>query len=183
MSLTALRRCAVTACTAALGLALLAGGQPAAQAVQSAPSGPAARALDPVDRATIIRRAQEWVDKRVPYDGDQNHLYKWGSHRYLQDCSGYVSWAWGLPGSYGTAVLKERFSSAIGKDDLRPGDVLLQRTRDHGHVVIFAGWKDAATAIVYQESVPGSVASKNPLSYDYLHAQGFEPRRYVRVID
>lgn len=185
MYLTSLRRSlAATCAAAAVGFALLTGGQPAAQAAESSQTSASARALDPVNRATIISRAQMWVDQRVPYE--DAHYHKWGSHYYFQDCAGYVSWAWGLPRNMGTGEL-DQVSRLIRKDDLRPGDILLlQPPSPDKHVVIFDHWDDDSHTklTLYQESTPGSYASKDSdMEYKYFSDLKFEPRRYVQVTD
>jgi YD repeat-containing protein len=134
-----------------------------------------------ISRAEVIRRAQDWVDRGVPY----SQLAYWqdvtGSYR--QDCSGYVSMAWGLDQSvnYWTGNL-DQVSRPVAAAALAPGDVLLSDT----HVVIFAGWADAAHTRfnLYEEAFPGTSARylTGAALADYLD-RGFQPRAYARILD
>lgn len=82
-------------------------------------------------RSQIIARAKTWVAKRVPYS--QSRHYR----GYRQDCSGFVSMAWGLKRS-----ITSRTISSAGKriaiSRLKPGDAVWKP----GHVSIFGGWKN-----------------------------------------
>lgn len=79
---------------------------------------------------------------------------------YRSDCSGFVSWSWGLPAPGETtrtlAPYDTKVSSLITVDELEPGDAL----NGHGHVVLFGGWADraAGTALLLQESRYGTTA-------------------------
>src|SRR4051812_21499129 len=109
----------------AIGLASSFTGE-ARAAVASQADTPAVR------RATVLQRAQHWVDGAVPYN--QNRTFE----GYRQDCSGFVSMAFGLSKPGPTTSSLPRYSRPIGKADLRPGDILLWSNPPHqGHVVIF----------------------------------------------
>lgn len=106
-------------------------------------------------RAEILSRAIAWVDEQVPYS--QTSWWTDTDGTYRQDCSGYVSMAWGLDqnidywtGNLGTV------SFPIPATDLLPGDILLSAT----HTVLFAGWANTAHTEFdfYEESHPGTVA-------------------------
>ena len=126
-----------------------------------------------------IERAQSWTEADVGYSGSNYFTNEYGTYR--TDCSGYVSMAWGLSSSYTTVTLPS-VSYPIAKDALEPGDILnnpLPGTS--GHVVLFAGWADAARTeyFAYEES-PSSGAHLSQLPYPYWPGYGtFTPRRYV----
>ena len=127
----------------------------------------------------IIERAQSWAEAGVGYSGSNYFTNKYGTYR--TDCSGYVSMAWGLPTSLTTVTLPG-VSYPIAKDALEPGDILnnpLPGTS--GHVVLFAGWSDAAKTryFAYEES-PSGGAHLSEIPYPYWPGYGtFTPRRYV----
>lgn len=134
----------------------------------------------PVTRADILRRAIAWVDEEVSYS--ETSWWTDAQGTYRQDCSGFVSMAWGLDqnidywtGNLGTV------SFEIPARGLLPGDILLSAT----HTVLFAGWADAAHTEFdfYEESHPGTVAHYvhgAPLS-DYVDA-GFAAYRFDDVV-
>ncbi|WP_394845449.1 SH3 domain-containing protein [Pendulispora brunnea] len=120
-----------------------------------------------------VKRAQEWVKAKVPYCGGTNggHDYicggtcrrphnKWD--KYRSDCSGIVSWSWGLkaPGltTYGFAPYSSKKSYVIKPSKLAPGDALNNKS----HIFLFAGWsnKSKGLATIIQESGCGKVAQK-----------------------
>src|SRR5690242_7901315 len=51
-------------------------------------------------REEILARAQVWVDRKVPYS-----MSRYWSDGYRQDCSGFISMAWGLGSSQTTWTL------------------------------------------------------------------------------
>lgn len=89
-------------------------------------------------RKQIIARAKSWVAKRVPYS--QSRYYR----GYRQDCSGFVSMAWGLKRSYTTRTISKR-AKRIPLTSLQPGDAVLVR----GHVSLFGGWKNKSKRRYY----------------------------------
>lgn len=95
-----------------------------------------------ISRDEIIARAKGWVQAQVPYDE-----YGW-YQGYREDCSGYVSMAWQLSQSLTTYTLPS-VSHQINKDDLQPGDILLNQWggwtkygSPDAHVVLFDSWVD-----------------------------------------
>ncbi len=92
--------------------------------------------------------------------------------KYRSDCSGFVSWSWGLgaPGEttrslapYDTSV-----SSLITVDDLEPGDAM----NGSGHVMLFGGWVDKAAgkALILQESRCGTNAAEKIASFTTVNS-------------
>lgn len=124
-------------------------------------------------RGTVLARAQKWVDRHVPYSQTD-----W-LNGYRTDCSGFVSMAWGLDQSYVTWTLPE-VARRISKDDLLPGDIMLN-TADH--VVIFAGWANKQhTAYLDMEqasSTGGTVRRVVPYPFWTADAALYQPYRYT----
>jgi hypothetical protein len=134
-------------------------------------------------RRDAIARAFSWVEQGVMYSKTRNHSDANGSYR--QDCSGFVSMAWGLPGSYSTrrfAPFSGEWTFDIGEyADLEPGDALNRSRPKNGnyHIVLFAGWADEARTeyFVLEESGTGSPAM---LSKHYWTELGeFRPIRRI----
>ncbi|MER5882781.1 peptidoglycan-binding protein [Streptomyces sp. NPDC001941] len=135
------------------------------------PSAGPTTAKVPVDqlrratRADIINRAKVWVTAEVPYS-----MEKYWSDGYRQDCSGFVSMAWGLSGNEWTGSL-DRFAARIGREDLQPGDILLFHNPDDptkgSHVTIFGGWTDYTHTyyIAYEQAKPHTRKQSTPMAY------------------
>ena len=108
-----------------------------------------------ITRAQIIARAQLWVQAQVPYS--QTEWFTNQNGTYRQDCSGYVSMAWGLDQytDFWTWNLN-LVSHTIPAAELLPGDILLSNE----HTILFAGWANSQhTAFdYYEEAHPGTVA-------------------------
>ena len=86
---------------------------------------------------------------------------------YRSDCSGLISWSWGLaaPGlvtsefaPFGTTV-----SKAIACTDLKPGDAA--NRNNVGHIVLFKGWITPGTKAVFIEE-PGC-SSSTPYAHEF----------------
>jgi len=104
-----------------------------------------------ITRAQVIKRANTWVKKRVPYS--QSGYYK----GYRRDCSGMVSMAWKLKRSYTSRTITS-VSKRISKSKLRPGDAI----RTPGHVAVFGGWANRSHTkyIALEQSGRGKPALK-----------------------
>ncbi|MEE1788061.1 peptidoglycan-binding protein [Streptomyces sp. SP17BM10] len=132
----------------------------------------------PVTRAQIIQRAQSWVDQRVPYS-----MGRYWSDGYRQDCSGFVSMAWGLNSSQTTWTLPN-FAERIGKTDLQPGDVLIYNNsaspQAGSHATIFGGWTDSTRTryIAYEQTSPGTTKRSTPYAY-WNNSGAYLPYRYT----
>lgn len=126
-----------------------------------------------------IARAQNWVDAGVSYSGSNWYTDENGTYR--TDCSGFVSMALGLGSSYTTDTLPQ-VSFPIAKDDLRPGDMLLNPAPGTaGHVVLFAAWADETHTRYYgyESSPSGGGAHFSALPYPYWPGYGtYTPYRY-----
>ncbi|MEV6111081.1 peptidoglycan-binding protein [Streptomyces sp. NPDC052109] len=144
------------------------------------PGGRPAPATAPVPATTrtqIIKRAKVWVAAQVPYSMDD-----YWTDGYRQDCSGYVSMAWSLPGNEWTGSL-QRFGVKITKESLQPGDILLYHNPDNpekgSHVVIFGGWTDYTHTYytVYEQTPPHTRSQPTPYPY-WSNADKYVPYRY-----
>ncbi len=104
-----------------------------------------------MSRSLVMFRAEKWVAQRIPYsqsvyrtlDGQAVGM----STGWRTDCSGFTSMAWNTfrPG-YSTRTLQQT-STAITKEELRPGDALVSYNY---HAVIFGGWADEAHTRFYR---------------------------------
>ncbi|MEU2307376.1 peptidoglycan-binding protein [Streptomyces misionensis] len=196
----------VAAVSAALGVtppatALAAGHGPHRQAVpgdgesdtpqgtESPLHGPAGRPATPggvgtphTTRDAIIKRAKSWVTAKVPYS-----MNRYWTDGYRQDCSGYVSMAWGLNSNQWTGSLA-KYGVKIKKSQLQPGDILLHHNtadpQQGSHVVIFGGWTDATHTSykVYEQTPPHTRSQTTPYPY-WNHTGGYVPYRYKGLTD
>lgn len=143
-----------------------------------------------LSRETILARGKRWVDLKVPYS---NSLRFEG---YRQDCSGFLSMAWmlaysdGSPKSLDTAGLDDAsLVTAIAKDELQPGDMIL-RPKDqpgaaYGHAVLFVGWADPQKTkyLGYHQSSSAGGAVLAQIKYPFWNETGFAPYRMKAVGD
>jgi hypothetical protein len=125
-----------------------------------------------ITRATVLARAQSWIDITVPYS--QTHWFR----GYRTDCSGFTSMSWkttvgGHSYSYSTRSL-HNVSSVVASAALLPGDALVKY--DH-HAIVFYGWADASrtTYIAYEQTGPATKTSLRSLAADI--AYGYKPYR------
>ncbi|MFI6344405.1 hypothetical protein [Streptomyces sp. NPDC050560] len=132
-------------------------------------------------RADIMARASAWVDAKVPYD-----MNAYWSDGYRQDCSGFVSMAWGLGGNEWTGSLPG-FADRITKDELAPGDILLfhneQNPEAGSHATIFGGWQDESRTryLAYEMTPPNARKRETPYAY-WSNSERYVPYRYKGVV-
>ncbi len=157
-----------------------------------------------LDESAIVARGLEWVDARLHYcqapqgavDGDsscwawegESHVCDRESNAawnaYRSDCSGFVTWSWGLAsnvhgtdGGYATGHFAPYdgapygestvFSHTIQGIDLQPGDALnkVVSSPSDGHIILFKEWvTKGQTAILMEE--PGCSASP-PYAHEF----------------
>ncbi|MCZ0999212.1 peptidoglycan-binding protein [Streptomyces mirabilis] len=133
--------------------------------------------LPATTRAAIINRAKKWVAARVPYS---NTAY-WPDG-YRQDCSGFVSMAWNLPGNEWTGSLST-FGVRVSRDQLQPGDMLLFHNaadpQNGSHVVLFGGWSDYTHTyyLAYEQTRPHTRGQSTPYAY-WSNSDRYVPYRY-----
>jgi uncharacterized protein YfaT (DUF1175 family) len=128
-------------------------------------------------RPEILERARSWTDEAVPYS---KVGYKDG---YRRDCSGFVSMAWGLPENLTTWRIP-LVAREIAKEELEPGDVLLDFTSDDRHVVIFEKWANKAKTEYWAMESSGHkdvrAAVRRVLPYPYpVNESHYKPYRFV----
>jgi hypothetical protein len=144
-----------------------------------------------ISKTTIVSRGAEWVNAKLHYcqaahgalDGDSS-CWAWEgpSHRcdrtsnsawnaYRSDCSGFVTWAWGLPpvgdGGYVTgnfAPFENGFSHTIPGGQLQPGDALNKTTNEH--IILFKEWVTPGHSAVFMEE-PGC-SSSIPYAHEFI---------------
>jgi hypothetical protein len=162
----------------------------ASAACSAAPGQPVGQTSSAISGATVVSRAMEWVNAdlhycqaaygAVDYDSscwawegsshvcDRESNSAWNAYR--SDCSGFVTWAWGLPpvgdGGYVTgdfAPYDNAFSTTIDGSDLQPGDAL-NKTPDE-HIVLFKQWVTPGQSAVFMEE-PGCSASP-PYAHEF----------------
>jgi cell wall-associated NlpC family hydrolase len=95
-----------------------------------------------ISRDTIIARAQDWVNRRVPYSQSD---YTDG---YRQDCSGYVSMAWASSQPGHSTYNMQEICYRIDRSQLQPGDAILNPNQ---HVLLFHYWVDGDNFYQYAE--------------------------------
>ncbi|MEU4462850.1 peptidoglycan-binding protein [Streptomyces sp. NPDC024017] len=133
-----------------------------------------------ITRTEIINRAKTWVAAKVPYS-----MSAYWSDGYRQDCSGYVSMAWQLPGNEWTGSLAQ-YAEKISKEELQPGDILLFHNasdpENGSHVTIFGGWTDEAHThyTAYEQTRPHTRRASTPYAY-WNNSTRYVPYRYKGV--
>ncbi|MFE2721611.1 hypothetical protein [Kitasatospora sp. NPDC059327] len=140
-----------------------------------------------VTRGQAVARAQDWVNKAVPYSPNGlTSPYGWWADaetggRYRQDCSGLVSMAWQLPDSLTTNSLPD-VSTRISIDNLQPGDALNNIT---SHTVLFTGWADSShsTANIIEEWGRSGPTRARTMNRTEMSTRGFLAYRYDQIAD
>ena len=110
-----------------------------------------------------VQRALEWVNVSMPYCQAANNAYdstcartctrtgaadkpEWNSYR--SDCSGLISYAWGLPAPGLTTAGFAPYgngATTVDASTIQVGDALNKKPR--GHIILFAGWVDQASGL------------------------------------
>lgn len=139
---------------------------------------------------TIVSRGMQWVNAKLhycqaahgAYDGD-SACWAWegSSHRcdrqsnsawnaYRSDCSGFITWSWGLPpvgsGGYVTgnfAPFETGISHTINGGSLAPGDALNKTNNEH--IILFKHWDTPGHTAVFMEE-PGC-SSSMPYAHEF----------------
>ncbi|GGW52105.1 peptidoglycan-binding protein [Streptomyces griseoloalbus] len=148
---------------------------------RAAPPASSARAPS-ISRADIIERARSWVTQKVPYG-----VTSYWADGYRQDCSGYVSMAWNLPGNEWTGSLG-KYAERITKEELQPGDMLLFHNASDpqggSHVVLFGGWTNSARShyVAYEQTRPHTRRITTPYAY-WSNSARYVAYRYQGVTE
>ncbi|MFG3494343.1 peptidoglycan-binding protein [Streptomyces sp. NPDC047928] len=146
------------------------------------PGQVSADTLRQITRADIVNRAKRWVAAKVPYS-----MEKYWTDGYRQDCSGFVSMAWNLPGNEWTGSLA-RYATKLSRSALQPGDILLFHNdadpNKGSHVTIFGGWTDYTRThyIAYEQAKPHTRRQATPLAY-WNNSDKYVAYRYKGLID
>jgi hypothetical protein len=127
-----------------------------------------------ITQASVVSRAESWVGDRLQYCQSANHQRDYDSacstycnrtnnaqwDPYRSDCSGLVSFAWGLPapGRVTTefAPFMNDISHAISVTSLRPGDAV----NNADHVMLFKQWVTQGSKAIFIEE-PGCSTAIN----------------------
>ncbi|MGH7280818.1 MAG: hypothetical protein ACRELY_04790 [Polyangiaceae bacterium] len=130
--------------------------------------------------STIVARAEQWSSAHLLYCQSANGARDYDTacpsycHRtsndawdpYRSDCSGLISWAWGLPApgrvTSQFAPYENDISTRISGIDLRPGDAL-NLIPNSEHIILFKAWVSKGHSAQFIEE-PGCSASP-----DYAH--------------
>jgi hypothetical protein len=138
---------------------------------------------DCLNAETVLARAATWLTAwnggPVPYLSSTDATTWYNGYR--RDCSGYTSMALGLSGPGLDAAGLAARSTPIGKNDLHPGDLLINSSPDSaGHVVIFDQWADPTmtTYIGYEQSGDGGTHHR-VITYPYFNGYPMNPYRYA----
>ena len=145
--------------------------------------GPAAPG-DPITRAQIIARAQDWVNNQIPYSQTEGWEDSATGGPYRMDCSGFISMAWGLPTSMVTSTLPQVATvtdgDISGDTNLNPGDAL-DYTADHA--VLFDHWTDSSGDFAYDaEHTFGQVTNQSTDSVYSSTLEGY-PISYFEALE
>jgi MYXO-CTERM domain-containing protein len=145
------------------------------------PGEPTATTSEAITSDDAISRAMQWVTAKLQYcqsangqpDGDtacssvcnRESNPQWDPYR--SDCSGFVSWAWGLapPGHVTStfAPFDTSVSNTIQASDLLPGDACNRNSG--GHMVLFEKWITPGSQAVFMEE-PGC-SSSTPYAHEF----------------
>ncbi|WP_433180218.1 hypothetical protein [Actinoallomurus sp. CA-150999] len=133
-------------------------------------------------RAQIVARGKTWIGK-VWYSKKKWHCDSKGSYR--QDCSGFVSMAWGLRSNQewtGTLIGK-RYSSPIKnwKKKILPGDAVTHNPESEAGHVALVEKRTSKGVWVLQENQTGTKANRAFKSWKQLKAGGYYGIRYKHV--
>jgi hypothetical protein len=126
-----------------------------------------------LERSSVMARAEAWVSVKMPYCQVPNHHYDidpycsaictrpndptWDPYR--SDCSGFVSYAWGL-GAPGRVTMQfapfvNDITHVIAATDLQPGDAV----NNNEHVMLFKSWVTHGSVATFVEE-PGCQSSQ-----------------------
>jgi hypothetical protein len=155
----------------------LVGGETSGEPSSSGSAGDPGAPSDP-DAGTAatgaIARGMEWVVAKVPYCQSANHQPDGDSacssicerpdnpdwDAYRSDCSGFVSWAWGLPPPGHTTATLAPFDTSVSTSieavDLQAGDAINNDT----HTMLFVAWTKSDMSEAQFMEEPGCSASQ-----------------------
>ena len=127
---------------------------------------------DALSAGDAVSRADQWVNAQLHYCQSANHQRDYDTacskycertdnaqwNPYRSDCSGLVSWAWGLPApgrvTSEFAPYNNAVSHTISGSDLEPGDAL----NSSDHIILFKNWNTKGESATFIEE-PGCSTS------------------------
>ncbi|HSQ62662.1 MAG TPA: hypothetical protein VLM85_05590 [Polyangiaceae bacterium] len=127
----------------------------------------------------VLSRAEQWVNAKLLYCQSANHARDYDTacstycnrqdnplwDPYRSDCSGFVSWSWGLPSpgrvTSQFAPFNTQVSHAIQATDLQPGDAV----NNSEHIMLFVKWVTKNTEAEFYEE-PGC-SSSTPYAHGF----------------
>jgi hypothetical protein len=185
---TALAAAALAAFPAASAYATTVSWTPGETATSTGSIGPAAPG-DAITTSQMISRADDWMQAQVPYSQSNGWQDAGSGGPYREDCSGFVSMAWGLSPSLVTSTLPQVATvtdgNITGDTNLNPGDAL---DYPADHVVLFDSWinKSAGTFNYDAEHTYGQVTNQSQDSIYDSTLEGFaisdfEALRYSNI--
>jgi hypothetical protein len=153
-------------------------------APQSGAPEPVASSASAITTTDVLSRADQWVTAKLLYCQSANHQPDYDTScssvcnrenntlwdPYRSDCSGFVSWAWGLPapgrvtGEF--APFDTTVSHTIQGIDLEPGDAL--NLSAGGHIILFVQWITKGSEAQFYEE-PGC-SSSTPYAHSFNSA-------------
>ena len=132
-----------------------------------------------LSRSNAIDRGMQWVNAQLKYCQSANHAHDYDPacssvcsrqdnaawNPYRSDCSGFVSWAWGLPAPGRVTTQFAPFDNAVTHtipgEALQPGDAL----NSSDHIIMFKQWTSAGHEAVFMEE-PGC-SSSTPYAHSF----------------
>lgn len=153
-------------------------------ACSSAPSNgpePVASSSSAITTTDVLSRADQWVTAKLLYCQSANHQPDYDTScssvcnrennpawdPYRSDCSGFISWAWGLPApgrvTSEFAPFDTSVSHTIQGIDLLPGDAL--NLNAGGHIILFVQWITKGSEAEFYEE-PGC-SSSTPYAHSF----------------
>ena len=136
-------------------------------------------AAEALSRTNTIDRAMQWVNAKLKYCQSANHAHDYDSacsstcsrqdnknwDPYRSDCSGFVSWAWGLPAPGRITTQFAPFNTAVSHtipgESLQPGDAV----NSSDHIILFKQWQTPGKVGVFLEE-PGC-SSSQPYAHSF----------------
>jgi uncharacterized membrane protein YgcG len=146
----------------------------------SQPGEPVASSSSEITTTDVLARADQWVNAKLLYCQSANHAHDYDTacsstcnrqdnaqwDPYRSDCSGFVSWSWGLPapgrvtGQFAPA--DTAVSHTINGIDLEPGDAL---NYPADHIILFVKWITKGSEAQFYEE-PGC-SSSTPYAHSF----------------
>ncbi len=140
---------------------------------------PVASSAAAITTTDVLSRADQWVQAKLLYCQSANHQPDYDTSctstcnrennalwdPYRSDCSGFVSWAWGLPAPGRVTSTFAPFDTAVSHTiqatDLQPGDAV----NNSEHIMLFVQWVTKGSEAEFYEE-PGC-SSSTPYAHSF----------------